>query len=276
MDVAEAIKLILCLKSYKELIIGLPGGSAGKEPACQCRRHRFDPWVGKILWRRKWQPTPVFLSGKFHGQRSLVSYSPWDRKESDTTEHTRTGVKWENASIFTFLNCCFVKIQWYSIFYKVYFFKVNCKIVDHKICKKGKTQVFYIICHFKPLSVGGTDSGCTVFIAACRLLAGCGCRLLISVASPVAEHRLSGTWASAVVTSWLSSCGEQASLPQGIFLDHASNLYPLHWSFVTTGKSILNYFNSELDISLVIVKQKAVSSPYGTYKSFHSISSVFY
>ena len=153
MDVAEAIKLILCLKSYKELIIGLPGGSAGKEPTCQCRRHKFDPWVGKILWRRKWQPTPVFLSGKFHGQRSLVSYSPWDRKESDTTEHTRTGVKWENASIFTFLNCCFVKIQWYSIFYKVYFFKVNCKIVDHKVCKKGKTQVFYIICHFKPLSV---------------------------------------------------------------------------------------------------------------------------
>ena len=47
----------------------------------------FDPWVGKILWRRKWQPTPVFLPGEFHGQRSLVGYSPWGRKESDTTQH---------------------------------------------------------------------------------------------------------------------------------------------------------------------------------------------
>ena len=47
-------------------------GSAGKEPACQCsrhKRHRFNPWVGKIPWRRKWQPTPVFSPGKFHGQK---------------------------------------------------------------------------------------------------------------------------------------------------------------------------------------------------------------
>ena len=46
----------------------------------------FDPWVRKIPWRREWQPTPVFLPGEFHGQRSLVGYSPWDWKESDTTE----------------------------------------------------------------------------------------------------------------------------------------------------------------------------------------------
>ena len=46
----------------------------------------FDPWVRKIPWRRKWQPTPVFLPGKSHGRRSLVGYSPWGRKESDTTE----------------------------------------------------------------------------------------------------------------------------------------------------------------------------------------------
>ena len=45
----------------------------------------FDPWVGKIPWRRKWQPTPVFLPGEFHGQRSLAGYSPRDGKESDTT-----------------------------------------------------------------------------------------------------------------------------------------------------------------------------------------------
>ena len=46
----------------------------------------FDPWVGKIPWRRKWQPTPVLLSEKFHGLRSLVGYSPWGHKKSDMTE----------------------------------------------------------------------------------------------------------------------------------------------------------------------------------------------
>ena len=53
---------------------------SGRESACQCRRCRFNPWVGKIPWRRKWQPTPIFLSRKSHGQRSLVGYSPWGYK----------------------------------------------------------------------------------------------------------------------------------------------------------------------------------------------------
>ena len=59
-----------------------------KETACQyrsCKRHGFDPYVRKIPWRRKWQSTPVFLPGKFHGQRSLVSYTPWGHKESHMT-----------------------------------------------------------------------------------------------------------------------------------------------------------------------------------------------
>ena len=47
---------------------------------------RFDPWVRKIPWRKKWLPTPGFLPGDFHGQRSLVGYSPWGCKKSDTTE----------------------------------------------------------------------------------------------------------------------------------------------------------------------------------------------
>ena len=57
-----------------DTIKGFPGGTSGKQTACQCRRHKrcgFDSWVGKIPWRRKWQPTPIFLPGKFHGQRSL-------------------------------------------------------------------------------------------------------------------------------------------------------------------------------------------------------------
>ena len=66
-------------------------GASDKELACQCRRCKrcgFDPWVRKIPWTRKRQPTPVFLPGKSHGQRSLVGYSPWGCKESDTTKAT--------------------------------------------------------------------------------------------------------------------------------------------------------------------------------------------
>ena len=50
---------------------------SGKESACQCRRHKFDPWVGKIPWSRKWLPSPVPLPGKSRGQKSLVDYTPW-------------------------------------------------------------------------------------------------------------------------------------------------------------------------------------------------------
>ena len=72
---------------------GFPTGASDKESSCQCRRHRrlgFDPWVGKIIWRRKWQPTLVFLPGEFHGQRSPVGYSPWGHKELDMSEQTRS------------------------------------------------------------------------------------------------------------------------------------------------------------------------------------------
>ena len=64
-----------------------PGGTSGKEPACQCRRHKrpeFNPWIGKIPWRRTRQPTP-----ESHGQGSLVGYNPWGCRESDMTEVTQ-------------------------------------------------------------------------------------------------------------------------------------------------------------------------------------------
>ena len=60
-----------------------PGGSDGKVVCLQCGRPRFNPWVRKIPWRRKWQPTPVLLPGKFHGWRNLIQ---WNCKELDTTE----------------------------------------------------------------------------------------------------------------------------------------------------------------------------------------------
>ena len=87
---------IFCLPTWVNYMIsmsisGLPRWLSGKESVCQCRwprRHRFNPWAGKIPWRRKWQPSIVFLLGKSHGQRSLVGCSPWGCKESDMTEHT--------------------------------------------------------------------------------------------------------------------------------------------------------------------------------------------
>ena len=71
---------------------GFPGGSVVKNlPATQEPSRGFDPWVGKIPWRRKWQPTAVFLPGKSCGQRSLAAYSAWGCKELDTA-HTRAHV----------------------------------------------------------------------------------------------------------------------------------------------------------------------------------------
>ena len=72
---------------FVSLLWGFSGGSVIKNPPTnQCRRHGFNPWIRKIPWRRKCLLTLVFLPGEFHGQRSLVGYSPWGRKESDTTE----------------------------------------------------------------------------------------------------------------------------------------------------------------------------------------------
>ena len=81
-----------CITSRKSFCF--PGGARGKESTCQCRRGkrcRFDPCVGKIPWRRNWQPTAVFLPGKFHGQKSLAGYSPWGCKELNTTEQLSAG-----------------------------------------------------------------------------------------------------------------------------------------------------------------------------------------
>ena len=67
--------------------IHLPRWLNGKDPTCRCRRRGFNPWVRKIPWRRKWQPTPGFLPGESHGQRSLAGYSSWGHKSQDSTEH---------------------------------------------------------------------------------------------------------------------------------------------------------------------------------------------
>ena len=69
------------------MCMGLPGGSDGKESACNADDPGLIPGLGREdPWKRKWQLTLVFLPGKFHGQSSLTGYSPWSRKELDTTE----------------------------------------------------------------------------------------------------------------------------------------------------------------------------------------------
>ena len=76
--------------------VGFPGGASGKKSTCQCKRHKrcgFNPWVGKIPWRRKCQPTLAFLLGEFHGQKSLAGYSLWGYKQLDLLSectHTHT------------------------------------------------------------------------------------------------------------------------------------------------------------------------------------------
>ena len=75
--------------------LSMINGTSGKESTCQCRRYRilgFNPQVEKIPWSRKWQPAPVFLPGRFHGQRNLAGYSPQGHKESDMTEYTHAGM----------------------------------------------------------------------------------------------------------------------------------------------------------------------------------------
>ena len=62
------------------VVSGLPDGSDGKESVCKGRKPGFDPWIGKIPWRRECLSTPVFLPGEFHGQRSLVGYNPWGHR----------------------------------------------------------------------------------------------------------------------------------------------------------------------------------------------------
>ena len=80
-------------------IWGFPGDVSGKEPTCQCRRHKrheFDPWVGKITWRMKWQPTLLFLPGESHGQECGGLQST---VESDTTQQLNDNNNIQNPSL---------------------------------------------------------------------------------------------------------------------------------------------------------------------------------
>ena len=112
---------------------GLPCDSVGKESACnardclQCRRPRFDPWIRKIPWRRKWQASPGSLPRKSHGQRSLVGYSSWDCKESDTTEQ----LNHQSTNALTEVHPCYHKWQDFLLFKIIFRHRCNHIVFIH-------------------------------------------------------------------------------------------------------------------------------------------------
>ena len=100
-----------------------PGGLVVKN-LLQNRTDGFDPWVVKIPWKRSWQPTPVFFPGESHRQRSLGGYSPWGRKESDTTElhtDTHTNDSWV------------VHVEYLKVLFLHSFFFIWLKLVVYRI-----------------------------------------------------------------------------------------------------------------------------------------------
>ena len=95
---------------------GFPGGSDGKESACNVGDLGSIPGSGRIPWRREWQPTPVFLPGGFHGQRRLVGYSPWGCKESDLTERLTLSLPSKaTSSQPSFSSCDLLKVMVFEI-----------------------------------------------------------------------------------------------------------------------------------------------------------------
>ena len=110
--------------------LGFPGGSDGKESSCQHRRLGFNPWLRKIPWRRKWQPTPVFLPGKFHGQRSLSGYSPWGHK-------SQTWLRRLNNHNFIIHRISLLS-QWYEFTVANLKGIEKCKGAESEITKQGQ------------------------------------------------------------------------------------------------------------------------------------------
>ena len=133
---------------------GFLGGSVGKELACnagnclQCRRHGFDSWVRKIPWRRKWQPTPVFSPGEFHGQRSLVGYSAWGCKELDMTEWLTLSLSQPSGSnaswqwihtMWPHINNCKTRIAVLHIAVGEYIHNTSVKICTYSSIRRSVT-----------------------------------------------------------------------------------------------------------------------------------------
>ena len=113
----------------------LPWWLSSKESACQCRRCGLHPWVGKSPWRKKWQPTQVFLPVKSHGQRSLVGYSTWGSKrvrhDFTTKQEHHLGWRWVVlmfSKLLLILSSCFFWISSISVSYSYSHYAKFCRL----------------------------------------------------------------------------------------------------------------------------------------------------
>ena len=131
---------MLSFKPAFSLSSFIPRWHSDKEFACQCRRHGFNPWVGKIPCRKKWEPTSVFLSGKLHGQSRLAGCSPCGVADSDMTENT-------HVHIFTLIKRFFSSASLSSIKGGI-------------ICK---SELVHISPRFSPFLIPACDSSSPAF-----------------------------------------------------------------------------------------------------------------
>ena len=116
MYMKPAITILWLFFSHWAVKWGFPGGSDVKESTCNAGDLGSIPGLGRSPWRREWLLIPVFLPGEFHGQRSLVGYSPWGCKESDMTEWLTLPLFSSEIHTFTWQNVIFseVLIIWWS------------------------------------------------------------------------------------------------------------------------------------------------------------------
>ena len=132
------LNILLCYTTD----LGFPWWLSGKESACQCRRHkrcRFDPWVRNIPWKRKWQPSPLFLPGKSHGQRSLVVYSLWCGKR------VRYDLATKQQQYWFYSNIPEKKTGFIQIFQQIENYTSLYMVVYTDICPESKTWKIHII-----------------------------------------------------------------------------------------------------------------------------------
>ena len=138
---------------------GLPRWHSGEESACQCKRHkrcRFDPWVGKIAWRRKWQPTPVLLPGKSQGQRSLaatVQGVAQSRTRQRTHTHTHRPWCWTSFHGLICIHFCVCVKCLLSSFAHLKSWVVYFLTVENSNINIFWIQVFCQICDLQTLSL---------------------------------------------------------------------------------------------------------------------------
>ena len=135
--------------------MGIHRWLSGEESTCQCKRCRrcgFDPWVRKIPWRRKQQPTPVFLLGESHGQRSLAGCSPWGHRELDMTKNTQTHMfppcpfPGEFFFFFFYRKWCWILSKAFSLLIEmlIQFLFIKSTTSKTTLIKSQRSLIFYL------------------------------------------------------------------------------------------------------------------------------------